>query len=129
MAQTPPRTAIIGAGISGLTSGKMLKDYGVPYTTFELSDRIGGNWAFGNPNGLSSAYRSLHIDTSKQRLSFKDFPIPEHFPSFPHHTDIKTCLDSYARAFGLLDNIEFNNGVQHAAQRADGRWEITDQQG
>ena len=36
MVQTTPRTAIIGAGISGLTSGKMLKDYGVPYTTFEL---------------------------------------------------------------------------------------------
>ena len=129
MVQTPPRTAIIGAGISGLTSGKMLKDYGVPYTTFELSDRIGGNWAFGNPNGLSSAYRSLHIDTSKQRLSFKDFPIPEHFPSFPHHSDIKTYLDSYADAFGLLDNIEFNNGVQHAARRADRRWDITDQEG
>ena len=72
MAENPPRTAIIGAGISGLTSGKILKDYGVGYTTFELSDRIGGNWAFGNPNGLSSAYRSLHIDTSKERLSFKD---------------------------------------------------------
>lgn len=56
-----PRTAIIGAGISGLTAGKMLEDYGVPYTTFETSDRIGGNWAFGNPNGHSSAYRSLHI--------------------------------------------------------------------
>ena len=101
MARNPPRTAIIGAGISGLTSGKMLKDYGVPYTTFELSDRIGGNWAFGNPNGLSSAYRSLHIDTSKQRLSFKDFPIPEHFPSFPHHSDIKTYLDSYADHDGV----------------------------
>ena len=129
MGHTPPRTAVIGAGISGLTSGKMLKDYGVPYTTFELSDRIGGNWAFGNPNGLSSAYRSLHIDTSKERLSFKDFPIPEHFPSFPHHSDIKTYLDSYAEEFGLLENIEFNNGVQHAARRPDGAWEITDQRG
>ena len=62
-------------------------------------------------------------------MSFKDFPIPEHFPSFPHHSDIKTYLDSYADAFGLLDNIEFNNGVAHAAQRADGRWDITDQKG
>src|SRR5882672_8346839 len=68
--QAHPRTAVIGAGISGLTAGKMLKDYGVPYTTFETSDRIGGNWAFGNPNGHSSAYRSLHIDTSRQMLSF-----------------------------------------------------------
>lgn len=129
MSESPPRTAVIGAGISGLTSGKMLKDYGVPHTIFELSDRIGGNWAFGNPNGLSSAYRSLHIDTSKERLSFKDFPIPQHFPSFPHHSDIKAYLDSYADTFGLLENIEFNNGVRHAGLRPDGRWDITDQQG
>ena len=106
-----PRTAVIGAGISGLTAGKMLKDYGVPYTTFETSDRIGGNWAFGNPNGHSSAYRSLHIDTSKHRLSFKDFPVPDDFPSFPHHSEIKAYLDAYADTFGLLDNIEFGNGV------------------
>ena len=129
MGETLPRTAVIGAGIGGLTSGKMLKDYGVLYTTFELSDRIGGNWAFGNPNGLSSAYRSLHIDTSKHRLSFRDFPIPEHFPSFPHHSDVKTYLDAYADAFGLLDNIEFNNGVRHARLRPDGRWDIEDQAG
>ncbi|MBP2453407.1 flavin-containing monooxygenase [Mycolicibacterium lutetiense] len=129
MQRSLPRTAIIGAGISGLTAGKMLKDYRVPYTTFEASDRIGGNWAFGNPNGHSSAYRSLHIDTSKHRLSFKDFPIPEHFPSFPHHSDIKAYLDAYANAFGLLENIEFNNGVVRAARVDGGGWEIEDQAG
>ncbi len=129
MQRSLPRTAIIGAGISGLTAGKMLKDYRVPYTTFETSDRIGGNWAFGNPNGHSSAYRSLHIDTSKHRLSFKDFPIPEHFPSFPHHSDIKAYLDAYANAFGLLENIEFNNGVVRAARIDGGGWEIEDHAG
>lgn len=107
-------TAIIGAGISGLTTAKMLDDYGVPYTVFEASDRVGGNWAFGNPNGHSSAYRSLHIDTSKWQLSFKDFPMPEHYPDFPHHTLIKEYLDDYADAFGLRENIEFENGVVHA---------------
>ncbi|NDZ97475.1 NAD(P)-binding domain-containing protein [Streptomyces sp. SID6673] len=129
MGQPIPRTAVIGAGISGLTTGKMLGDYGVPYTTFESSDRIGGNWAFGNPNGHSSAYRSLHIDTSKHRLSFKDFPMPDSYPTFPHHTDIKAYLDDYAAAFGLLENIEFGNGVTHAARSADGRWHIEDQAG
>lgn len=129
MAHASPRTAIIGAGISGLTAGKMLGDYGVPYTTFEMSDRIGGNWAFGNPNGRSSAYRSLHIDTSKYRLAFKDFPMPEHFPAFPHHTHIKEYLDAYADAFGLLDHIEFENGVAHAVRRDTGGWDITDQAG
>lgn len=129
-----PSTAIIGAGISGLTTGKMLGDYGVPYTCFESSDRIGGNWAFGNPNGHSSAYRSLHIDTSKDRLSFRDFPMPDDFPDFPHHTQIKAYLESYAEAFGLKERIEFENGVQHAhrvstGSTTKGGWEITDQAG
>ena len=129
MPPTGPSTAVIGAGISGLTASKMLGDYGVPYTCFESSDRIGGNWAFGNPNGHSSAYRSLHIDTSKHRLSFKDFPMPDDYPDFPHHTQIKAYLDSYAEAFGLLDRIEFENGVTHAEPNPDGGWEITDQAG
>ncbi|TQR82203.1 NAD(P)/FAD-dependent oxidoreductase, partial [Mycobacterium hodleri] len=64
-----PRTAIIGAGISGLTSAKNLADAGIEYDCFESSDRVGGNWAFRNPNGHSSAYRSLHIDTSRDCLS------------------------------------------------------------
>ena len=124
-----PTTAIIGAGISGLTAGKMLADYGVPYTCFEMSDRIGGNWAFGNPNGHSSAYRSLHIDTSKHRLSFRDFPMPEHYPDFPHHTQIKSYLEDYAEAFDLKDNIEFENGVKHARRLDSGGWELQTQDG
>ena len=135
MSSSPPRTrprpttAVIGAGISGLTAGKMLGDYGVDYTCFESSDRIGGNWAFGNPNGHSSAYRSLHIDTSKHRLSFKDFPMPDDYPDFPHHTQIKAYLESYAEAFDLKDRIEFRNGVVSATRLPDGGWELVDQAG
>lgn len=129
MTSTRPTTAIIGAGISGLTAAKMLEDYGIPYTVFESSDRVGGNWAFGNPNGHSSAYRSLHIDTSKHQLSFRDFPMPEEYPDFPHHTQIKQYLDSYADAFGLRERIEFRNAVVRAEHRADGGWQIEDQVG
>jgi cation diffusion facilitator CzcD-associated flavoprotein CzcO len=124
-----PTTAVIGAGLSGLVAGKNLGDYGVPYTCFEGSDRVGGNWAFGNPNGRSSAYRSLHIDTSKHRLSLKDFPMPEDYPDFPHHTQVKAYLDAYADAFGLLDRIEFQNGVVRAEPRPGGGWAVTDQAG
>ncbi|ORM32165.1 NAD(P)-binding domain-containing protein [Williamsia sp. 1135] len=123
-----PTTAVIGAGISGLTAGKMLGDYDIPYTCFELSDRIGGNWAFGNPNGYSSAYRSLHIDTSKHRLSFKDYPMPQSYPDFPHHTQIKSYLEDYADAFDLKKNIEFENGVTHARRLESGGWELQTQQ-
>lgn len=126
---TRPRTAVIGAGMSGLTAVKMLTDYGVPTTCFEVSDRIGGNWAFGNPNGRSSAYRSLHIDTSKHQLSFRDFPMPESYPDFPHHTQIKAYLDDYADAFGLREHIEFETEVVHARPVPSGGWELELQEG
>ncbi|TDZ42824.1 flavin-containing monooxygenase [Mycobacteroides franklinii] len=126
---TRPNTAIIGAGISGLTSAKMLSDYGIPHTCFETSDRIGGNWAFGNPNGHSSAYRSLHIDTSRHQLSFRDFPMPNSYPHFPHHTLIKQYLEDYASAFDLKSNIEFQNGVVHAERLPNGGWELLTQAG
>ncbi|MFE7227377.1 flavin-containing monooxygenase [Nocardioides sp. NPDC057577] len=119
-----PTVAVIGAGISGLTMSKMLADYGLEFTTFESSDRVGGNWAFGNPNGHSSAYRSLHIDTSKHQLSFKDFPMPEEYPDFPHHTQVKEYLDSYADAFDIRKDIEFENGVVHARRHPDRGWEL-----
>jgi cation diffusion facilitator CzcD-associated flavoprotein CzcO len=124
-----PRTAVIGAGIAGLTTGKMLNDYAIPYTCFEASDRVGGNWAFENPNGHSSAYRSLHIDTSKHQLSFRDYPIPDEYPDFPHHTQIKDYLDGYADAFGLREHIQFRNRVEHAERLPDGGWVLEDQAG
>ncbi|UGT61181.1 flavin-containing monooxygenase [Nocardia asteroides] len=124
-----PTVAVIGAGISGLTTGKMLGDYGIPYTCFESSDRIGGNWAFGNPNGHSAAYRSLHIDTSKYQLSFRDYPMPETYPDFPHHSQIKEYLEGYASAFELKRRIEFGNGVAHAERLPDGGWNIATQRG
>ena len=65
-----PSTCVIGAGVSGLTALKSLGDWEVPHTCFEASDDVGGNWYFRNPNGRSSAYRSLHIDTSKNSISF-----------------------------------------------------------
>jgi cation diffusion facilitator CzcD-associated flavoprotein CzcO len=124
-----PTVCVIGAGISGLTAGKMLRDYRIPYECFELSDRVGGNWAFGNPNGRSSAYRSLHIDTSKARLSLKDFPVPANAPDFLHHTEIKAYLDDYADAFSLRDRIGFCNGVLRAARLPGGGWEVHTQDG
>ena len=83
---TLPRCCIIGAGMSGIVTAKALADRGIPFDWFEMSDRIGGVWAFENPNGRSAAYRSLHIDTSKGQLEFPDFPMPADTPllSPPH---------------------------------------------
>ena len=120
-----PTTCVIGAGISGLTTGKALSDWGLPYTCFEASDDIGGNWYFGNPNGRSSAYESLHIDTSRDGVSFRDMPMgPDEYPDYPHHTQILEYLHRYAEAFSLRDRIRFETPVEHAERKPSGGWSI-----
>src|SRR5580658_3990760 len=120
-----PSVCVIGAGVSGLTACKALGDFGVPYKCYEASDEVGGNWYFQNPNGVSSAYRSLHIDISKPSISCRDFPMPDRYPDYPHHTHIFEWLRDYADAFGLRDRIRFNTRVQHAERAAGGGWRIT----
>src|ERR1700745_2950798 len=119
MVQTP-RVCVIGAGVSGLTTIKALGDWGIEHTCFEASDEVGGNWAFKNPNGRSSAYRSLHIDTSKQRISFTDFPMGAEYPDFPHHTQISEWLNRYADTFGLRERIRFGTSVESARRLTGG---------
>ena len=116
---------MIGAGVSGLTAVKALGDWNIPHTCFEASDDVGGNWYFRNPNGRSSAYRSLHIDTSKNAISFADFPMDARYPDFPHHTEIKQFLHEYAERFGLRERIRFNTAVERAERLPNGGWRIT----
>jgi hypothetical protein len=120
-----PNTAIIGAGISGLTAGKALADWGLPYTCFEGSDDIGGNWYCGNPNGCSSAYQSLHIDTYRDSVSFRDMPMGEDYPDYAHHAEIRDYLNRYAEAFSLRDRIRFQTRVERAERKQGGGWRIT----
>jgi cation diffusion facilitator CzcD-associated flavoprotein CzcO len=118
-----PRVCVIGAGVSGLTTVKALGDWGVEHTCFEASDDVGGNWYFRNPNGRSSAYRSLHIDTSKTAVSFQDFAMDRRYPDFPHHTEIHRFLREYADRFGLRERIRFGTRVERAQRTAEG-WDI-----
>ncbi len=118
------KVCIIGAGCSGITTAKRLQDYGIDYDQFELSDDVGGNWYFRNPNGRSSVYESLHIDTSTSRLEFEDFPAPADYPHFPHHTLIHQYFRDYVDHFGLRDAISFGVGVDRARRTPEG-WEVT----
>lgn len=122
---TLPRVAIIGAGCSGFTTAKRLQDYGIPFDIFEASDDIGGNWYFNNPNGMSACYKSLHIDTSKYRLAFEDFPVPDEWPDYPHHAQLLQYFHDYVDHFGLRSKIAFNTRVEKALRRANGGWDIT----
>ena len=122
--QQLPRVCIIGAGSSGIAVAKAMKDRGIPYDCFEKGDRVGGNWYFRNPNSMSAAYESLHINTDCRLMEYRDYPMPGDTPDYPSHHVIMKYFEDYVDHFGLRDTITFNKGVEKADRRDDGVWEI-----
>ena len=120
-----PKVCIIGAGCSGFTTAKRLKDHGVPFDLFEASDDVGGNWYYNNPNGMSACYQSLHIDTSKWRLAFEDYPVPADWPDYPHHAQLLKYFHGYVDHFELRPQMRFNTRVERAERLVGGGWEIS----
>jgi dimethylaniline monooxygenase (N-oxide forming) len=120
-----PRVCVIGAGSSGIAAAKALHERGFDFDCFDASDRVGGNWVFKNPNGMSACYRSLHINTSRERMEFSDFPMPRSYPDFPHHSLLARYFDAYVDRFGFREKITFETRVARAERDDAGGWRVT----
>ena len=103
--------AVIGAGACGLCAAKYLTEAGFDVTIFEIGTQIGGLWRFMNDNGRSSAYRTLHINTSRGVTRFHDLDFDIGVQDFPDHEDMHSYLTKYADHFGLVDKIRFQSRV------------------
>src|SRR5512144_950282 len=120
-----PTVCVSGAGSSGIAVVKALADRELPFDCFEMSDRVGGNWAFRNPNRRSAAYRSLRINTSRDRMAYADLPMPRDYPDFPRHTLVARYFDEYVDRFGFRERITFNTEVTRAVRLAPRCWRVT----
>ncbi|XP_041913817.1 flavin-containing monooxygenase 5-like isoform X1 [Alosa sapidissima] len=124
------RVAVIGAGASGLTCMKCCLDEGLEPVCFESSDDIGGLWRFKeNPEpDRASIYHSVIINTSKEMMTYSDFPIPAHFPNYMHNSLIMDYFNMYTDHFQLRQYIQFQTRVLQVKQRPDfsrsGQWEV-----
>jgi dimethylaniline monooxygenase (N-oxide forming) len=105
------KIAVIGAGACGLCAAKYLTEAGFNVTIFEIGTQIGGLWCFMNDNGRSSAYRTLHINTSRSVTRFQDLDFDTGVQAFPDHEDMHRYLTKYAEHFGLVENIRFQTRV------------------
>lgn len=125
----PTKVCIVGAGSSGITAAKSLHERGIDFDCFERGSAVGGNWRYQNDNGLSAAYASLHINTSKEKMAYSDFPMPASYPDYPHHSQIVDYFESYVDHFGFRDKIRFKTTVAKI-EKADaeghpGAWRVT----
>ncbi|KAL1916940.1 uncharacterized protein VTP21DRAFT_5137 [Calcarisporiella thermophila] len=124
------RVAIIGAGASGLTSIKQCLEEGFEdIVCFEQNEFIGGLWHYTeiddtNNDPHSSIYRSTIINTSRQIMSYSDFPVPENWPVFLPNQMVARYFDMYAEHFELIQYIRFKTKVTQLEQLSDERWKI-----
>ena len=122
------QVCIIGAGSSGIVAAKILHERGIPFDCFEKGSGIGGLWRYPNDSGTSSAYRTLNMNTSRDTMQYSDFPMPEDYPPFPHHSLILDYFESYVDHFGFRDKITFNASVEHVEPRSEGGYDVTVQE-
>lgn len=68
-------------------------------------------------------YRSVITNTSKEMSCFSDFPFPEDFPNYLHHTLLLEYFRMYAQHFDLLRHIRFKVRGDPKCHREKGcRW-------
>lgn len=102
---------------------------GFDVVCFEQEDGIGGLWKYTDNDSHSSVCKSTVINTSKEMMSYSDFPAPKEFPVYMHNTKVMEYLDMYAKQFDMLKHIKFNTSVKTVKKSSDhdvtGKWDIT----
>ncbi|KAI9091464.1 flavin monooxygenase-like protein [Phlyctochytrium arcticum] len=147
---TRPKVAVIGAGASGLAALKQCLEENLDVVCFDQEPQVGGLWRYvpqssSLPNGgtgaggeevgdvHSSVYMSTIINTSKEMMSYSDFPAPDDWPTYLPHRFVVKYLNLYCDKFDLRKNIKFNRKVVSLTQEVDthgkttGRWEVVTQ--
>ncbi len=120
------RICVIGAGPSGLAAVKTLSERGFDnITVFDRGEAVGGNWVFDDSSGHSSVFESTFMISSKDYSGYSDFPIPDDYPDYPHHSEMAEYFRAYAERFDLDRFIRLNHLVEHCEPKPDGGWLVT----
>jgi dimethylaniline monooxygenase (N-oxide forming) len=102
---------IIGAGPAGLAAAKALVDRRIAFRWFEKGSMVGGLWRIDNDNGAAVAYRTLHLNSSRQRTQFPSYPMPDDWPDYPSHELVARYFQDFADRFGLTERVTFDAEV------------------
>uniref|UniRef100_A0A8C3WVA6 Flavin-containing monooxygenase n=1 Tax=Catagonus wagneri TaxID=51154 RepID=A0A8C3WVA6_9CETA len=124
------RVAVIGAGVSGLSSIKCCLDEELEPTCFERSNDFGGLWKFTeiSKDGMTRVYKSLVTNICKEMSCYSDFPFQEDYPNFMRQEKFWNYLQEFAEHFDLLKYIQFRTTVCSVTKRPDfsktGQWDV-----
>jgi len=108
---------IIGAGVSGIGTARILIDEGMEVTVLEKTDKLSGVWAEG--------YVGFGIQVPGNLYEFPDQQLPQgpgwDFAAGPM---IANYINQYAQKHGVTDRVEFNSEVLSVEPDGEG-YEVT----
>ncbi|HEX3828484.1 MAG TPA: NAD(P)/FAD-dependent oxidoreductase [Sporichthyaceae bacterium] len=113
------RIAIIGAGVAGLTTAKVLSQAGHDVQVFDRTPDVGGVWS------RSRRYPGVTTQSSKAQYSLSDFPMPKDYPEWPDGAQIQGYFAAYAEKFGVDRVLRLNTEVTAARRDASGQWQLS----
>ena len=111
---------IIGGGWGGVCTMKHCLDEKLRAIVLEKSNDYGGVW---NINNKPSVNANTYSVTSKYYLSMSDYPMPEDYPEFPHHTLVMEYMKMYAKHFDVEKHISLNSEVINI-EKKEGLWHV-----
>ncbi|MBB2941695.1 hypothetical protein FB565_001399 [Actinoplanes lutulentus] len=114
---------VVGAGASGLAAIKSLREQGFAVDCYERETSVGGAWNWRHDR--SPIYSGTHLISSRPLTEFPDFPMPDTWPDYPHHSKVLEYLERYAKHFRLDQDIWFGMEVSSAVPAGDGKWDVT----
>jgi dimethylaniline monooxygenase (N-oxide forming) len=100
---------IIGGGWAGIFTLKHCLEENLSCILIEKSSEYGGVW---NVNNSPSVFPNTYSVTSKHYLSITDFPIPDNYPEFPHHSLVYKYMKSYVKHFNLYNYMSLDSKVE-----------------
>jgi hypothetical protein len=113
---------VIGAGMSGLLAIKNLREHGFEVDCYERDTAIGGAWNIRQRQ--SPTYTNTYLISSRQQSEFPDYPMPDDWPDYPHHSQVLSYLESYADHFGLREHIWFGSEIERVEPVDRGRFDV-----
>ena len=89
------RVAVIGAGVAGLATAKVLTQAGHVVRVFDRTPDVGGVWS------ATRRYPGLTTQSPKAQYALSDFPMPDDYPEWPTGEQVQAWLAAYAEHFAL----------------------------
>lgn len=120
------RVCVVGAGPSGLTTIKQLRDDGHDVICFEKDSDVGGIWRRHIDDAKDmKVFDSLMLTVSMKLMAFSDF-MHEGDRTFTDHRGYLEYLRAYVDRFSLRDYVQVNTKVT-GTHYEDGLWRINTQ--